>query len=328
MFHNHRFRLLLLLISFIVQPGFAWAAGLADVYNQGVRQYEQSKFDDAAASFKQAAASSDDIIAAQARYNLGNTLYAKAIDLIRSSNEDQIRLGDGPASSSTLKSSDASRPAPDSSPIEILKDAVGAYRSSLRLNPDDEDARFNLENATRLIDQLKDQQSDQKSPEQNQQQSQSKDQQQQKDSTDQPEQNPKQNPEQKPNDRDAELEQPQEQPQDGNGESGESGESDQGEDGEEDSDDQNKPDEKEKGEQGDQKPSDQSKPSNQQQPDQQQQGNSQPGTESASGQSAAKEMTQQEAEQMLQAIRDRDMQRRNRLEALKRSRRVVVPRDW
>ncbi|KAA1262559.1 hypothetical protein LF1_51250 [Rubripirellula obstinata] len=321
MFHTAVVCFSLSLTSLVFQSSEVWAADLADVYNQGVQHYKQSQFDDAAASFKQAAASSDDRLAARARYNLGNSLYAKATEIIRKSGDDQVRLGDG----------GGSQPEQDSSPIPLLEDAVAAYRSSLRLNPDDEDARFNLENATRLIDQLKDQKSDQKSSDQKQDDSQqdqkndpSKDQQQQQ-QQDSADQDPKEN-------------EPQDQSQDGDDQPNESGkeesdEEESGEESEEDSGDPEKPDEQENDDKGDQQseqdasqqPGENEQASNQQQ---QQQGNAQPGADAAGSQPAAKEMTEQEAKKMLQAIRDRDMQRRNLLEALKRSRRVVVPRDW
>ena len=169
------FALLCVLLS---ASGQVWSADLAGDYNQGIEQYQQSKFDEAIEFFGRAAASSDDSLAAKARYNLGNSLYAKANDKLRQSNENQNQPTLSDTAGANLQTGAETQD--QTSPIDLLAGAVTAYRSSLRLNPSDEDARFNLENATRLIDQLKEQESDQKSP------SQQKDPNQQKDPTNRP----------------------------------------------------------------------------------------------------------------------------------------------
>ncbi|MGD8628967.1 MAG: tetratricopeptide repeat protein, partial [bacterium] len=105
-------------------------------FNAGDALYRMGKFPEGAHEFLKAAASETDSMAAMSYYNLGNSM---------------------------MKASD-------------LKSAVEAYKRSLLMNPDDQDAKFNLELAMRMMeqqDQNKDQNKDQQDE---QQQDQNKDQ--------------------------------------------------------------------------------------------------------------------------------------------------------
>ena len=107
---------------------------VTDQYNQGVALYQAQRFDESAEAFRAAAAASDPKLAAKARFNLGNTDYAKAL--------------------AALEDEDA---ATTPKAIESLRNAIESYRSVLRLTPDDTDARFNLELAHKLIRELEQQ---------------------------------------------------------------------------------------------------------------------------------------------------------------------------
>jgi Ca-activated chloride channel family protein len=289
------------------------AEDLTHDYNLGVQQYQQSQFDQAAAAFRRASTSGDDRLAAMARYNLGNCLYATATELIRQSN--QANLGD------------AGQPSEAPSPVQVLQNAVNAYRSALRLNPNDEDARFNLENATRLMDQLNhqkpqgDDQQEKVQQDQDQQEKDQQDQDQQDQDQDQQDQEKDQSQQQQaeqpqPNQDSDQQDQKQPSQSDPNGDPNQpeesSQEQDQQQESGQDSEQQTSEDE------GSEDQNDESQPPRQ----------SDPGSDTESGQPTDKELTEQEAQKMLQAVRDRDLQRRRLLEARKRSRRVVVPRDW
>jgi tetratricopeptide (TPR) repeat protein len=107
-------------------------------FNAGDALYRMGKFKDGAGEFMKTAASSSDSIAAMSYYNLGNTAF---------------------------KSGD-------------FRGAAEAYKRSLLMNPDDGDAKFNLEYALRMIQQQQQQQqqnqdkNQQTKPDQQQQQQQ------------------------------------------------------------------------------------------------------------------------------------------------------------
>jgi Ca-activated chloride channel family protein len=103
-------------------------------YNKGVAYYRKGDFDAAQKLFEQAARSDDSQVASKARFNLGNSHYSRALTLA------------------------ASQPP---SAIAALKSAVDSYRSSLRLDADNADARANIEIAQKLIQQLEQQQQQQ-----------------------------------------------------------------------------------------------------------------------------------------------------------------------
>ncbi len=75
------------------------------LFDVGNAQYRKNKFEEALKAFEKATTLEDPILRAQAYYNMGNTLY---------------RLGK-------------------------LPEAILAYKKSLELNPNDEDAKYNLE---------------------------------------------------------------------------------------------------------------------------------------------------------------------------------------
>ena len=123
-------------------------------YNQAVAQYRKGDVETAEALFTEAASSSDTSIAASSRYNLGNCLYAKALQSVEQ---------DKPAA------------------IEQLRQAIDHYRGSLNGNPENPDARANIELAAELIKKLQEEQKqeDQRQQDQQQQDQQQQDQQQQ-----------------------------------------------------------------------------------------------------------------------------------------------------
>ncbi len=126
----------------------------ADRYNHGIALYRSQRLEAAAEAFRSAASASDPSLAARARYNLGNTSYARALELIQSESAETL-----PAA------------------ISSLEQAIDHYRSALRVAPQDRDARVNIELASNLIEKLKQQQQEQQQQQQQQDQGQPQDQQ-------------------------------------------------------------------------------------------------------------------------------------------------------
>lgn len=117
-------------------------------FNAGDALYKMGKFQEGAQHFLKAASSSTDSVSAMSYYNLGNTAF---------------NAGD-------------------------IQAAVEAYKRSLLIKPDDQDAKYNLEYALRLLKQQEQQQNNQ----QDQKQSDKKDQQDQQDQQNQQQQDQQQ----------------------------------------------------------------------------------------------------------------------------------------
>jgi len=115
-------------------------------YNMAVARYRKGEVAAAEPLFQAAAASENDSLAAKARYNLGNCSYTSGLEL-----------------------AEKDRPAA----IEKLESAIENYRSSLTVDPNNADARANIELAAQLIEKLrKEEKQQQEQQQQNQQQNQ------------------------------------------------------------------------------------------------------------------------------------------------------------
>ncbi len=102
-------------------------------YNLGVTHYRNGDFAAAQMLFANSAQSKQIKIAAQSRYNLGNCHYSQALN--RKDQEPQAAITE-------------------------LQTAITHFRSSLRLDESNSDARANIELASQLIRQLKAEQAD------------------------------------------------------------------------------------------------------------------------------------------------------------------------
>ena len=108
-------------------------------FNLAVAHYRNSDYPSAMTLFGESAKSTDSLIAADSRYNLGNCHYAQALE----------QAGQEPKMA-----------------MEQLQKAVDQYRSALRLDRKNEDARANIELARKLLQQLQSQQEQQEQQEQ------------------------------------------------------------------------------------------------------------------------------------------------------------------
>ena len=326
-------------------------------YNLAVAEYRSGNLDAAEKLFNEVAGTSTPAISSSSRYNLGNCLYAKAV---------QVAEQDKPAA------------------IEHLRDAVSHYRGALRGNSNNPDARANIELACALIRKLEQEQKQQEEQQKQEQEQQEKDdrknedqQQDQKDPSEQQDDSQQDGEQQKSDSTDSKSDQQKKQ-----GESSASDKSDKTEQKKDAQKDETPGDESQK--RDDQESRDEESQSSQQQPSEQQvqpkgsegkktqpqskqqQSGDQQQTEDAgmseeqeaqnqpvpagdlkaAGQQDEKNtksagsgtmedlkaqdglMTREEALKMLQSVRDRDMLRRMQQQRQERSRHVPVDRDW
>lgn len=105
----------------VESPGSAEIA-----YNRGVAHYRLGQFDKAAGAFGDALRTRDPALEAKAKFNLGNCSYSTALQKLKD-----------------LQGA-----------IDELRRAIGYYRDALTLNPDDREARQNIETAQLLIKDL------------------------------------------------------------------------------------------------------------------------------------------------------------------------------
>lgn len=188
--------------------------------------------------------------------------------------------------------------------VAELQSAIVHYKDAIEADPMDRDARTNIEMAQLLMKDLLDRQNQKQKQQQEQQNQEKKDEQ-----RDQPQENDSQDNEQ--------SEQQQEQPQEGE-----------------------KPQEEEQ-QNGEQKPQEQPAGQEQQQAEPQpQEGNeqqdpqqAQSASEGAAKQQPAKpgeqrQLSREEAQRLLQLVRDKELQRRQELTKRTRAKLVPVERDW
>ncbi len=285
-------------------------------YNMGIAHYNVGDIESARSAFAQAAESTDRTIAGQARYNIGNTYYAEAL---------QRMQADPQAAMSSLAT------------------AIDHYRGALTANRKDEDARANIELAHRLKQQLQKQQEQQ--PQQDQSQE-NEEQQEGSESESEQKQSEEQNDdaqEEKEDQNNGDQQEQDSEQQENNESQNENGEENQekseGQDESKQNESEPQSSDGEQEQQGDQsdsqegneKPEDESQGEGSEPPKDgeleaiNEQGEAaEPGSEGKEG----PPMTMQEARKLLQAVRDREL--RNRIEKLRRMRprRVNVEKDW
>ena len=104
-------------------------------FNVGDTLYKQRKYEDAIAAYSRATESRRPEVEAGALYNMGNCKYT---------------LGEQQGS------------------IELMREAIDAYRQSLSIDPEDADAKFNIEFVERRIKEMLSQQQEQQQQEQDQ----------------------------------------------------------------------------------------------------------------------------------------------------------------
>lgn len=302
-------------------------------YNLAVAEYRKGNIAAAESLFREVAGTDASEIAADSRYNLGNCQYAKAL---------QVAQQDPAAA------------------IALLRHAISDYRGALRRNPNNSDARANIELAGELIRQLEQEQKqqeeqnkpnpdqpekdDEKQGDQKKDGEQDKSQQsesQQDDSqkngeqkqdpandnasnSDQPK-NGDQNPDKDQSESEQQAssdQQPESQPRDSSSKQTQPKNNPQQTSKEQQSDGDEKSDEHDK--------KDEPVPDGDLKAAGQQENSSKPADSASMGKAELQDglMTREEALKMLQSVRDRDMLRRMQQQRRERSRHIPVERDW
>jgi Ca-activated chloride channel family protein len=115
-------------------------------FNAGAAAYQNRQLDEAAKQFNEALLSPDLQMQQRAYYNLGNTYY---------------RLGQQGAAEASQGTTPPG--APPEAKMKAWEQAVKNYESALKLNPQDEDAKFNHSFVQQQLEELKKQQQQQQS---------------------------------------------------------------------------------------------------------------------------------------------------------------------
>ncbi len=239
-------------------------------YNQGLAHYRKGDFAKARDWFSQALSTRDLELEADAHFNLGNCAYSQA--LAKRRNVDEA--------------------------IELATEAIGSYRRTLELMPDDRDAKANIETARLLIKQLKDEKKKQQEQQKNQPQS-------------QPSSQPSSRPKQQDQEKDPSKQDPSKKQ--------DSDQKEQQQDEQKPPQDQKKQDEQQK-QQGQDQQDKQDQAGRDEQKKQGQQAQQDPAKQG--------QLSRDEAERLLQAIRDKERQRRRAKVKRQAVIRVPVERDW
>ena len=319
-------------------------------YNLAIAHYRNGDFDAAATLFSKVAGAADSL-ANKSQYNLGNCHYAKSLKRIQPTQQQaQQEL----------------KPAVKEAAISDLRSAILAYRGSLRGNPDNADARANIELAVELIKKLEEETppEDEKEDEKEEQEKKDQENQQNEDQKQDEQQQDEQQENKEGQGKDDQKGEPdKEQKQDGDDEKAENKDDNE----QEKNDEKNKPGEnqdeqkpnQENGKDGKEDDQQQQQNSSNDEPGKEEPGKEQQGKEeqekegkkppageltsenqqdqketdaaeavAQEGEEKMKLMTNQEALKMLQAVRDRDMLRRFQLQQRERSRRIPVDKDW
>jgi tetratricopeptide (TPR) repeat protein len=152
------------LVAFLQYPNSATAQDDKAIIKKGNEAYKKNEFDKAAEQYQKVTTKTP--ANATAQYNLGNALYKN------SKTDDAVAAYDNAATNLTDKT-EKSKALYNKGVVlqnnKKLPECIAAYKDALKLNPQDEDARQNLQKA---LQQLKQQQQkenkDQKKPKEDQ----------------------------------------------------------------------------------------------------------------------------------------------------------------
>lgn len=172
--HNRFLMILILVFISVLLENHIYAQSTRSLVNDGVDLYNEKKYADAEVNFKKGSEESPQNF--EAKFNLGDTYYKQErydeamksfqsafVDAKDDLEKAKLYYNIG---NSLLKS-------------QKIKESVGAYKESLKLNPTDQQAKYNLSYAINLL----------KNPNQDQQKNQDQNKDQNKDQKDQQDQN-------------------------------------------------------------------------------------------------------------------------------------------
>ncbi len=264
-------------------------------YDRGVAYYRKGNRAKATENFEKALTTRDIALEARAKFNLGNCAYADALE----------------------KQNDAK------AALDKLKTAIAYYKDAIAANPGDLDAKVNMETAQLfmkdLLDKEKKKQDEQKKHPQSQPSSQPESQ-----PASQPQSQPASQPQQ-PQSQPASQPQSGQQKKDQQQKQGQQQKEGQQKQGQQQKQDQQKGEQKQAGKQGEQKQGEKGDELEAQK-DQNQKGDQKDAKPASKAE--VRQLSKQEAEKLLQLIRDRDRQRRETQIRLKQGTLVPVDKDW
>ncbi|HIA71134.1 MAG TPA: hypothetical protein EYO01_00280 [Phycisphaerales bacterium] len=271
-------------------------------YDRGIAHYELGSFETAANSFERAMVlSQDDMLSTYSAFNFGNAIFEKTMSELE---------GTGTATSSeeAIQSIEKAK--------SQIKKSLRSYRSAISIDRNDMDARANGEfawNVLKNLDQMQDQIEEQQK-EQQQQQQDEQEQTQDEQSADEQEKNQQNRDE-------GESEEEQQKQQDGE----QSEEQQKQQDGEQSEEQQKQQD----GEQSEEDSSEQDISEGElETTDAEQEDDNAKELKQQSVKEDGKRLSKEEANRLLQLIRDKEQQRRKVLAARRAAKRVPVEKDW
>lgn len=193
-----------ILIFLLATPMMVQAQNGNKLVRQGNKHYDKAEYKEAEIRYLKSLQTKTD--PARGLYNLGDAFYMQGNYLDASAAFDSLRtvnMDDGTRSQTYYNLGNSLlKLAKDSAQMaqEALPSSIESYKQSLRLNPNDMDAKYNLAYAQRMLDQQQqnqDPQQDQQEDQQQQEQQQEQNQQQQ-DQKEQPQDQQDQQQEQQP----------------------------------------------------------------------------------------------------------------------------------
>ena len=288
-------------------------------YNKAIAHYRRGELEQARQLFANVVGEGENAIAAKARFNLGNTDYAEAVQLLGQQQSEGA--------------------------IAKLRSAIEHYRRAIAIDRKDRDARSNIELAYRLLKKLEQETEPQEQDQQQDPSDQEQDQDQQDDSQ---QQDQNQNQQNGPQEDQQESDDSQEEQQSSENNDDQQSSSDRSNESQQ-SDDPQTQDESQSSDQNQDSDSDQQQQNEQSDPGQdeatsakdEQQANqplpegdlkpanesAQPPQESPAEFKEGQKMTLEEARKMLQAVRDRNLRRRLQKRRVQ-VRPIPVEKDW
>ena len=319
-------------------------------YNLGIAAYRAGDLETAARAFERSAGSSNPDLTAAALFNRGNVSYRQALNSVQAAQSEQQnqRAQQGAPDPATLDD-----------PIQALDTAISHYRDAIATEPGNRDARRNAEIAWRLKKALEQQQEeqeqeqDQEQQDQEQQDQEQQDQEQQDQEQQDQEQQDQEQQDQEQQDQEQQDQEQQDQEQQDQEQQDQEQQDQEQQDQEQQDQEQQDQEQKQDGEEGDeeqdseessdqedsdQEESDQEESEQEQsEQDQSEQEQSESEQEQQAGKATEGDskkvgMTEQQAEALLQMIRDKEKERRAELEerearaAARRYR--PVEKDW
>ena len=299
-------------------------------FNQGVAQYKSQNLQGSSESFATAGQIGDPAVAEGAMFNQGDAAYSGAIKIIDSDDFKE------PVGASAQDQENTKRKEAIDAAIEAATRALTHFKDAASADQLDIDARYNAETATRLLKMLEEEKKEEEKKQEDKKQEDKK----QEDKKEED----KKGDQGEPKDDQSKGDQPKDQDQQEKNKQGKEGKKDEGEKGdqqegdnpkesEEKKEEKKKPDQSKDGKEESPKPEDKGqKQAEGQKPGEEAQGKESKGQESQPGEPVKDApLTKQEADRLLQAVRDREKSRKEDREAkelAKPTRRTPASKDW